>query len=355
MGGLDKLPNEIIKSMKNSESSHQIRSIESLEQRVGKTPGPRDLKVIDHLDKNALNWISVSSCMFVSMADHEKSEVRASIGGGAAGFVKTDSNYLHIPLDMMDNHEKIVEGLGWGALFLVPTLKESLRVNGVVESISNQTVSVKVSECYLHCAKAFMRSNFWEEQALSSTVNSPADFCDLASFMLVATSNEQARADLSPKGDPAGKLLCLREDGVWYPDRPGNRRVDSFRNVLSQPNIEIMTLIPGSTQVLRASGTAVLQVNDEIQNYFSVQNKIPTLVVQIDPKEVSLETSLALQRAKLWPAVSPELVFKAADIWRDHVKLSKLKGVQAKIAKAAVSVPGVLQKGLDLDYEKNLY
>ena len=141
----------------------------------------------------------------------------------------------------------------------------------------------------------------------------------------------------------------------WYPDRPGNRRVDSFRNVLSQPNIEIMTLIPGSTQVLRASGTAVLQVNDEIQNYFSVQNKIPTLVVQIDPKEVSLETSLALQRAKLWPAVSPELVFKAADIWRDHVKLSKLKGVQAKIAKAAVSVPGVLQKGLDLDYEKNLY
>ena len=341
--------------MKNSESSHQIRSIESLEQHVGKTPGPRDLKVIDHLDKNALRWISVSSCMFVSMADHERSEVRASIGGGIPGFVKADSNYLHIPINMMDNYEDIVEGVGWGALFLVPTLKESLRVNGVIESISNQTISVKVSECYLHCAKAFMRSNFWEDQATSTTVGSSTEFCDLASFMLVATGNDKAQADLSPKGDPAGKLLCLREDGVWYPDRPGNRRVDSFRNVLSQPKIEIMALIPGSNQVLRVSGEAVLQVNDEVQNYFSVQDKNPKLVIQIDPEKVSVEISRALQRAELWPATPPELAFKAADIWKDHVKLSKLKGVQAKIAKVAVSVPGALQKGLDFDYEKNLY
>lgn len=341
--------------MKNSEANHQIRSIKSLEELVGKTPGPRDLKVIDHLDKNALNWISVSPCMFVSMADYKKGEVRASIGGGAAGFVKADSNHLHIPLELMDNYEHIVEGLGWGALFLVPTLKESLRVNGVIESVSDQTVCVKVSECYLHCAKAFMRSNFWQEQAPSSPVTSPEEFCNLSSFMLVATSNQQAEADLSPKGDPAGKLLHLRQSGIWYPDRPGNRRVDSFRNVLMQPGIEMMALIPGSNQFLRVAGIAVLQVNDEIQNYFSVKNKVPKLVVHVEPKEVSLETSQALERAKIWSAVAPELVFKAADIWRDHVKLSKLKGVQAKIAKTAVSVPGVLQKGLDLDYEKNLY
>ena len=341
--------------MRNSESSDQIKSIESLEQLVGKTPGPRDLKVIDHLDKNALLWISVSSCMFVSMADNRSNEVSASIGGGSPGFVKADSYYLQIPRNMMDNHESIVEGAGWGSLFLVPTLKESLRVNGVVESISNDTVSVKVSECYLHCAKAFMRSNFWEEQAKSPAVGSSTEFCDLASFMLVATSNEKAQADLSPKGDPAGKLLCLREDGVWYPDRPGNRRVDSFRNVISQPNIEIMAIIPGSFQVLRVSGNAVLQVNDKMQNHFSVLDKAPKLVVQIDPKNVSLETSEALQRAKLWPAAAPMVVFKAADIWKSHVKLSKSKGMQAKIAKAAVSVPGALQKGLDFDYEKNLY
>jgi hypothetical protein len=79
------------------------------------------------------------------------------------------------------------------------------------------------------------------------------------------------------------------------------------------------------------------------------------LVVQIDPEKMSVEISRALQRAELWPATPPELEFKAADIWKDHVKLSKLKGVQAKIAKAAVSVPGALQKGLDFDYEKNLY
>jgi len=341
--------------MRNSESSDQIKTIESLEKLVGKTPGPRDLKVIDHLDENALLWISVSSCMFVSMADDRSSEVSASIGGGNPGFVKADSTYLHIPRNMMDNHESIAEGVGWGSLFLVPTLKESLRVNGVIESITNNTIRVKVSECYLHCAKAFMRSNFWEEQANSSTVDSPTDFCDLASFMLVATSNEHAQADLSPKGDPAGKLLCLREDGVWYPDRPGNRRVDSFRNLIGQPNIEIMALIPGSFQVLRVSGEAVLRVNDKIQNHFSVLDKAPKLVVQIDSKKVSLETSEALQRAKLWPATSPTLAFKAADIWKSHVKLSKSKGVQAKIAKAAVSVPGALQKGLDFDYEKNLY
>jgi hypothetical protein len=168
---------------------------------------------------------------YLVRADHERSEVRASIGGGVPGFVKADSNCLHISLNMMDNYEDIVEGVGWGALFLVPTLKESLRV----------------------------------------------------------------------------------------------------------------------------SGEAVLQVNDEVQNYFSVQDKNPKLVVQIDPEKVSVEISRALQRAELWPATPPELAFKAADIWKDHVKLSKLKGVQAKIAKVAVSVPGALQKGLDFDDEKNLY
>mgnify|MGYP007087019597 FL=1 len=103
------------------------------------------------------------------------------------------------------------------------------------------------------------------------------------------------------------------------------------------------------------SWNAVLQVNDKMQHHFSVLDKAPKLVVQIDPKNVSLETSEALQRAKLWPAAAPMVVFKAADIWKSHVKLSKSKGMQAKIAKAAVSVPGALQKGLDFDYEKNLY
>lgn len=334
--------------------SHSITTITELENCIGKTSGPKDLKVIDHLDEHALRWISVSTCMFVSLADTQ-GEVFATIGGGAPGFVRTGATHLKIPLNLLDHPESLQPGKGWGALFLVPTLKESLRVNGVIESVEEDTAIVKVMECYLHCAKAFMRSNFWQPTTCVDSVDAPEAFFALTNFMLVASSDKFGQADMSPKGDPAEKLLFEYDQSVWYAERPGNRRADGHRNVLSQPKIAVLAIIPGYTKILRLSGSAQLSTDKDIRKEFTVQNKIPSLVTQVLSQTMEIEESSALKRANLWPAEPPRIELNAAEIFKTHIKLSKIQGTQAELAKTAVTTPGVFEKRLELDYAKNMY
>lgn len=334
----------------------QIKSIEALESCIGKTPGPRDLKVIDFLDINAVNWISHSPCLFISVASKVSHKVRVLVSGGPAGFVKTESARLHIPLAAIDHSDLIAPGDGWGSLFVIPSQRESLRVNGQVVAVSASDVTIEVSECYLHCAKAFMRSKLWEEyQDDTGKIDTENEFCAQTRFMLVATSDRELHADLSPKGDPAGQLLFLENGVAWYPDRPGNRRVDGFRNMLSHPELELVALIAGSAQLLRLRGRAELFSDHPMKNRFEMENKPPHLVTKIEIENISLEDSPVLRRAKLWPPVAPAMNFKATEIWKDHSKLSKVNGIEATIARAAVSIPGVLEKGIDWDYKNNLY
>src|SRR3546814_2019229 len=76
--------------------------------------------------------------------------------------------------------------------------------------------------------------------------------------MALATIDAAGRADLSPKGDPAGAMAHIAGDQLWFADRPGNRRADSFRNIIAQPLIAAALLIPGSSHIAIIRGTAML-------------------------------------------------------------------------------------------------
>lgn len=334
----------------------QITTINDLESCVGKTPGPRDLKVIDYLDANAIDWISESPCAFISLAAKANKKARVLISGGPVGFVQTETARLHFPKEYIDEAELIAPGDGWGTLFVIPSQRESLRVNGRVDSVSASSVTVAVTECYLHCAKAFMRSKLWEDYEIdASSAQSEDEFAARTRFMLVATSDHALNADLSPKGDPAGQLLHLENGSAWYPDRPGNRRVDGFRNIITNPEIEIVALIAGSSHLLRLRGQAAMYSEHPMKSRFMVDNKALHLVAKIVVTEMMLEDSPALKRANLWPPSSPNKTFKPTDIWKDHMKLSKVNGIEATLAKAAISLPGVIETGIDWDYKNNMY
>jgi predicted pyridoxine 5'-phosphate oxidase superfamily flavin-nucleotide-binding protein len=331
----------------------KIDTIASLTKVVGRTPGPRNLKVIDHIDTYAKKWIDASTCLFVTVDNGEKFSIQA--GGGQPGFVTADTNRLTVPVSSMDQAAGITAGSGWGSLLLVPGWKESLRVNGTVTEVDNSQITVAVDECYLHCAKAFMRSRFWQAQPSTQQVDSAADFAAQSNFMLVGTSNAGKQADLSPKGDPPGKLLQFQGKDILFPDRPGNKRVDGFRNIISRPSMEIVALVPGSTQLLRMSGQVSLYSKSPLAEHFAVDGKQPKLVGRMENAETSLETSPALEQARLWPAEKTDLGFRPSELWQAHMKLSKEKGLEATLAKAAISVPGALQVMLDQDYKNNMY
>src|SRR5262245_51101096 len=127
--------------------SSLITDLETLQACVGKLPGPRDLKVIDHLDDNALRWIAASPFLFAAFGDRDGLAVTAA--GGENGCSRTsDPQHLHLPISSLDQPDIARAGQGFGSLFLLPGIDETLRVNGRVAEVANGEIAIEVQECY---------------------------------------------------------------------------------------------------------------------------------------------------------------------------------------------------------------
>src|SRR5262245_44520618 len=98
-------------------------------------------------------------------------------------------------------------------------------------------------------------------------------------FVFVASAATDGRVDVSPKGDAPGFVQVLDERTIAIPDRPGNRRIDTFRNVLLNPNIGLIFVIPGITYTLRVSGKAMIVRDPELRQSMMVQGKLPEHVL----------------------------------------------------------------------------
>jgi len=117
---------------------------------------------------------------------------------------------------------------------------------------------------------------------------------------LLATTDAAGRVDVSPKGDPQGLAHVLDERTLVLPDRPGNRRVDGFRNVLQNPHVGLIFLIPGRGDTLRVNGTARLLRDAPFFDDLVVNNHRPALALLVAVEEVFYHCSKAFLRSKLW-------------------------------------------------------
>lgn len=331
-----------------------ITDVAALEACIGKAPGAVNLKVIDHLDATALRWLAAAPLVFAAFGDTQRIDV--TLGGGSAGFaVAPDRTCLRLPCAALDNPALARVDCSFGALFLVPGIGETLRVNGRVAVCDGEWLDIRVEECFLHCAKALIRSGFWSAQPSADNAGEALDFLVASRFMVVATLDAQGRADVSPKGDPGGRLLQQHGAELCYAERPGNRRADSFRNILSRPRMAIAALQPGSTGVVTATGNARLCADAQLLAEFAVDGKTPKLVTCIEQPQLNLKSSAALARAGLWPVGERPQDIDPAAIFAAHVRLNKAGGVQGLLARAMVSIPGMMEKGLQHDYKNNLY
>jgi uncharacterized protein len=119
-------------------------------------------------------------------------------------------------------------------------------------------------------------------------------------FCLVATSDADGRCDVSPKGDPAGFTLVLGPTTVALPDRPGNRRCDGFRNVLANPHVGLLYLVPGRGDTLRVNGQARLVRDAPYLDQMVVGGHRPRLALEVEVEQVFFHCSKAFLRAGLW-------------------------------------------------------
>jgi PPOX class probable FMN-dependent enzyme len=122
---------------------------------------------------------------------------------------------------------------------------------------------------------------------------------EAAPFVAIATCGPEG-LDCSPKGDPAGFVHILDDKTLAIPDRPGNNRIDGFRNILRDPRIALLFLIPGVGETLRVNGRASISIDPELMAGFAVNGKLPRCVLIVHIESIFFHCSKAIVRSKLW-------------------------------------------------------
>jgi PPOX class probable FMN-dependent enzyme len=126
------------------------------------------------------------------------------------------------------------------------------------------------------------------------------EFVQRAPFVCLATSDREGRCDVSPRGDPPGFVRILDDVTLLLPERPGNRIADSLRNILANPRVGLLFIIPGVGETFRVNGRALLTTDPELLAPCAVEGKPPRLGILIDIEEAYTQCSKAFIRSQLW-------------------------------------------------------
>jgi PPOX class probable FMN-dependent enzyme len=119
-------------------------------------------------------------------------------------------------------------------------------------------------------------------------------------FCLVATSAPDGTCDVSPKGDPPGFTVVLDDRTIALPERAGNRRADGFRNILGNPQVGLIYLLPGRDDTLRINGRARLVRDEALLDRMVVQGHRPLLALVVEIEQVFFHCAKAFMRSALW-------------------------------------------------------
>jgi PPOX class probable FMN-dependent enzyme len=162
-------------------------------------------------------------------------------------------------------------------------------------------------------------------------------------FCLVATSAADGSCDVSPKGDPAGFTHVLDETTIVIPDRPGNRRADGFRNILSNPHVGLIFLVPGRGDTLRINGRATLVREAPFFDELIVKGHRPKLALVVSIEQIFHHCSKAFLRSGLW----------APETWGSDALPSR--AMITKTLNPSGASLSELERYYGPDYEKGLY
>jgi len=188
-------------------------------------------------------------------------------------------------------------------------------------------------------------SELVKRKAISYIDHHCRDFISRSPFVIISTADSSGSCDASPRGDMPGFVLVLDEKRLVIPERPGNRRIDSMRNILSNPQIGLLFLIPGLGETLRINGKAFLVKDGDLLEQMTVHGKKPLIGIVVEVEECFIHCAKAFKRSRLWETESWEPIEElpsAPKILADHAKLEHM--TEDDIAKR-------LKEG----YEKRLY
>lgn len=212
----------------------------------------------------------------------------------------------------------------------------------------------KVDPAFVIADEAALRSRFEPTHALAiqkmqkSLDKHARDFIARSPFLCLGTQNREGRADVSPRGDPPGFVKVLDQHTLAIPDRPGNNRLDSLVNILDNPSVALLFMIPGFNETMRVNGRASLVTDPSILETMQVNDRLPNLAIVVRVSEVFIHCAKALRRSQLW---NPEH-------FQDRSEMPSLIKIILDQSTGAPSDDEEMQKldaGLEDDYRRTLY
>lgn len=158
-------------------------------------------------------------------------------------------------------------------------------------------------------------------------------------FLLLGTADAAGNCDVSPKGDPPGFVYVHDDRTLVIPDRPGNRRLDNMQNILENPHVGLLFLIPGLEETLRVNGRAWITRDEEILSRMAVGTKRPLLGIGVEVDECFIHCAKAFKRSGLWEPSR----------WPDRSDLPSI----AQMFVDQVRVPGLTATAVDRSLQEN--
>jgi PPOX class probable FMN-dependent enzyme len=146
-----------------------------------------------------------------------------------------------------------------------------------------------------------------------------------STFLVISTFSKAGQIDVAPKGDPAGSWKVLDKHTVAIPDRLGNNRADTFNNILENPRVGLMFVVPSRREVVRVSGTALIVKDHELLESMAVKDKLPNFAIIIRVEEAMFHCGKSMIRSNLWNPdkwASTEGLPTYGQVLVDHGKLS---------------------------------
>ena len=186
------------------------------------------------------------------------------------------------------------------------------------------------------------------QKMLGSLDRHARDFIGRSPFLCLGTQDLDGRADVSPRGDHVGFVRILDEHTLAIPDRPGNNRLDSLSNIVANPSVGLLFMVPGYDDTLRVNGRATLVTDPELLESMSVEGRAPRLAIVVRVTEAFMHCAKAFRRSHLW---DPE----------HHQDRSEMPSLVKIILDQTTGAPDdaeemrKLDKGLEEVYRKSMY
>ena len=163
-------------------------------------------------------------------------------------------------------------------------------------------------------------------------------------FLVLATTDEEGHLDASPKGDAPGFVLIEDDRHLVIPDRPGNKLAYGLENILANPSVGVLFMVPGTPETFRVNGTAELTALPALMERLAARGRPAKICIRVTVDEAFFHCAKAFIRSKLW---------KPED-WGERHKVS-FGEMFAKQAKAGPEAADAVDRAVEEDYETNLY